>query len=55
MVLKFIAGMIGVGLVLVFLAPPVLKLKDLALSGVCLIGVTMMLIDFWHSLREADE
>lgn len=55
MVLKILAGILGIGLVLAFLAPPVIKLKDGALAAVCLIGVVMMLVDFWQSLQEKDE
>ncbi|HEY5637179.1 MAG TPA: hypothetical protein VIS77_09790 [Burkholderiales bacterium] len=55
MALKIAAGVLGIVLLLAFLAPPVIKLKDGALAVVCLIGVAMMLIDFWQSLKEKDE
>ena len=34
-----------------FLAPVVVKLKDVALAAVILIGIAMMLVDLWQSLR----
>jgi len=55
MALRIVAGLLGIALLLAFIAPPVLKLKEIALSVVCLIGVTMMLVDLWQSLGEKDE
>lgn len=55
MALKIVSGIVAVILVLAFLAPPVLKLKDAALAAVCLIGVGMMLIDLWQTLRAEEE
>lgn len=55
MALKIIAGIIATILVLMFLAPPVLKLKDVALTAVILIGVVMMLVDLWQSLQSKDD
>ena len=55
MALRIVAGILGMVLVLAFIGPPVLKLKEIALTVVCLIGVTMMLVDLWQSLREKDE
>jgi hypothetical protein len=52
---KIFAGIIAATLMIAFLAPPVLKLKDLALTGVILIGVVMMLVDLWQSLQSKDD
>ncbi len=55
MALKVIAGILAAALLLVFIGPVVVKLKDVALSVVVLIGVTMMLVDIWQSLRAKDD
>ena len=54
MILKFVAGLIAAALVLAFLLPPAIKLKDLALAIVIGIGVVMMLVDLYQSLRRHD-
>jgi hypothetical protein len=53
--LKVLAGLIAVSLVLIYLAPVVLKLREPALTIVVLTGVVMMLVDLWQSLRAKDE
>lgn len=55
MVLKVIAGIVAAALLLVFIGPVVVKLKDVALSCVVLIGVVMMLVDIWQSLQSKDD
>ncbi len=55
MPIKIFAAVVTVALVLSFLSPVVLKLKDAALAAIVLIGVVMMLIDLWHSLRREDD
>jgi len=42
-------------LALVYLAAPVIKLKDVALGIVVLIGVAMMAVDLWQSLKSKDD
>jgi len=54
MILKIVAALIAVALVLIYLAPPVYKLREIELGVVVLIGVLMMLIDLWQSLRKED-
>jgi hypothetical protein len=51
MALKIIAGILAVTLMLVYLAPVVLKLMDPALTIVALLGIVMMLVDLWQSLH----
>ena len=53
--LKILAGIIAVALVLIYLAPVVLKLREPALTVVVLSGVIMMLVDLWQSLRAKDD
>jgi len=54
MILKILAAAIAVALMLIYLAPPVYKLRDIELGAVVAIGVVMMLIDLWQSLRKDD-
>jgi len=54
MAFKILGGIIAIVLLVAFLAPPVLKLQDAALASVILIGVVMMLVDLWQSLRKDD-
>ena len=55
MPIKIFAAVVAVVLVLCFLAPPVLKLKDVALGVVILIGIVMMLVDLWQSLQKKED
>jgi hypothetical protein len=55
MPIKIFAAIVAVVLMLGFLAPPVLKLKDIALGVVIGIGIIMMLIDLWQSLQSKDD
>ena len=55
MALKIVAGIVAIVLLLAFLAPPVVKLRDVALSAVIMIGVAMMLVDLWQSLQSKDD
>ncbi len=55
MAFKIVAGLVAVVLMLGYLLPPVFKLKDVALGVVIVIGVAMMAVDLWQSLREKDD
>ncbi len=54
MVLKVIFGLIGMALMVIFVAPVVVKLKSIALIVVILLGMDMMAYDFIEFLREKD-
>ena len=54
MILKSITGLIALTLMIAYVLPPAVKLKDVALAVVIAIGVVLMLIDLWQSLREND-
>jgi hypothetical protein len=54
MPVKIAAAVIAVVLVLAYLVPIVVKLKELALGVVITIGILMMLIDLWQSLHKED-
>jgi hypothetical protein len=55
MAFKIIAGFVAASLLILFLGPVVVKLQDVALTAVVLIGVVMMLVDLWQSLQSKDE
>lgn len=55
MAFKIVAGIVALTLTIAFLAPPVYKLRDPALASVILIGVVMMLVDLWQSLRSKED
>ena len=55
MPIKIFAAVAAVVMVLCFLAPPVLKLKDIALGVIILIGIVMMLADLWQSLQKKED
>jgi hypothetical protein len=55
MALKIVAGIIAIVLLLAFVAPPVVKLQNVALTAVIVIGTVMMLVDLWQSLQSKDD
>jgi uncharacterized membrane protein len=55
MPLKLFAGLVAIVLLLAYLAPLVIKLKEVSLGVVVLIAVVMMLVDLWQSLRSRDD
>jgi hypothetical protein len=54
MAIKIVAAVIAIVLVLAYLLPIVLKLKEVELGIVLLVGVALMLVDAWHSLKSRD-
>ncbi len=55
MPIKFFAAVVAVILVIGFLVPVVLKLKDVALGIVICIGIAMMLVDLLQSLKSRED
>ena len=55
MAFKIFAGIVAVVLFVGFVVPYVLKMKDIALTIVILIGVGMMAVDLWQSLRSKED
>ncbi len=53
--MKIVGSIIAAALLILFLGPVVVKLKSVGLTAVVLIGVGMMLVDTWQSLRSADD
>ena len=52
---KTVAAVVAVALMLAYLAPMVIKMKDPALTGVIVVGIVVMLVDLWHSLRKPED
>jgi hypothetical protein len=55
MIFKYIAGLVAVALMLAYLLPPVLKLKEVDLGIAILIGLAMMAVDLWQSFKSKDD
>jgi uncharacterized membrane protein len=55
MIVKIISGIVAVALLVAFLLPVVIKLKEVALGVVVLIGLGLMARDLWESLREKED
>jgi len=54
MLLKVIFGLVSMALMVIFVAPVIIKIKSAALIAVILIGLAMMAYDFIEFLRERD-
>lgn len=52
---KAIFGILGMLLMLAFLGSIMIKIKSISLGIVVLIGVAMMAVDYWQSLRENED
>lgn len=55
MAFKILAGLIAATLLLGFLVPYVVKMQDLALGVVIIIGLVLMGRDLWDTFQEKDE
>ena len=55
MAMKLAGAVAAVVLMLAYLLPTVFKLKDVALGIVVLIGIAMMLVDLWQSMRSKED
>jgi hypothetical protein len=55
MAIKYVSAIVATILMLVFLAAPVVKLKEVDLGIVILIGLAMMAVDLWQSLQSKDD
>lgn len=55
MAFKILAGIVAAALLLAFVGPVLIKLKDVPLSIVVLIGVAMMLFDLGQSLKTKED
>ena len=55
MAVKLVAGIIGTALLLAYVAPVVLRLKEVSLWCVFLLGAGMMVLDLWQSLKSKED
>jgi len=55
MFLKVLAGIVAAGLLVAFIGPVIVKLKEIPLIVVAAIGVAMMLTDLWESIRSKED
>ncbi|HSC97197.1 MAG TPA: hypothetical protein VLC73_19760 [Burkholderiales bacterium] len=55
MIFKIVAGLIAAALLLGFLVPYVLKMQDIALGAVIVVGLAAMARDLWESLQEKED
>lgn len=55
MAFRIFAGIVAIVLFIAFVAPVAIKLKEISLGVVILIGVVLMLLDLWETLREKEE
>lgn len=55
MTVRIVAGLIAIGLLLAYLAPMAFKMKSVPLAIVIVLGIVLMLVDMWHTLRESDD
>ena len=55
MAFKMISAIVAVGLLLAFLLPVAVKMKEVPLGIVILTGLVLMAWDLWESFREKDE
>ena len=55
MLFKYLCGSLAVVLMLAYLLPPLIKLKEPDLAIAIIIGLVMMLIDLWQSLQSKED
>ena len=55
MLFKILGSILAAGLLIVFIGPVALKLKDVAFSVVVLIGLVMMIVDIWQALKSKED
>lgn len=55
MAFKIFASIVAAALLIVFISPVVIKLKEVSLTVVALIGLTMMIVDVFQSLKSGQD
>lgn len=55
MIFKVFAGIVAAVLLIGFISPVVVKLREPALVVVAIIGIAMMGVDIWQSLKSKDD
>ena len=51
---KYFAGIVGLGLLIAFIGPVAVKLKEIPLILLALIGIGLAAIDLWQAIRAKD-
>ncbi|HEX9721325.1 MAG TPA: hypothetical protein VGA59_16530 [Ramlibacter sp.] len=52
--MKLVFGLLGAILMVAFLTSFVIKVKEISMVVVALIGIALMLVDLWHARNEPD-
>lgn len=55
MLYKLIAGFVGLALLIGFLLPPIIQIKEVSLVVVALIGIGLATIEFYESFKKKEE
>jgi hypothetical protein len=55
MAIKIFSAIVATILMFVFLAAPVVKLKEVDLGIIIFLGFLMMVVDLWQSLRSKED
>jgi hypothetical protein len=55
MAFRIFAAIVAIVLFVAFVAPVAIKLQEISLGVVILIGIVLMLRDLWESLREKED
>ena len=55
MIFRILAAVIAAALLLAFLLPYVVKMQDIALGAVIVVGLALMAWDLWDSLQEKED
>jgi hypothetical protein len=55
MIFKIFASIVAIGLMVIYTGAAVVKLQDVALGIVVLIGLGMMAWDLWESVRSKED
>lgn len=55
MIFKIIGSILAASMLIVFIGPVAIKIKDVAFSIVVLIGLTMMIVDIWQALKSKED
>ncbi|WP_164084877.1 hypothetical protein [Pseudazoarcus pumilus] len=55
MLYKLIAGIVGLALLIGFLLPPIIQIKEVSLIVVVLIGIGLAAVEFYESMKKKEE
>jgi hypothetical protein len=55
MAFKWLCAAVAVALMLAYLVPLMVKMKEMALGAALVIGLVLMLVDLWQSLQSKED